>query len=317
VTRNASSPRGEVGVPPHVLAFGGGKGGVGKSVIAANVAVRLARAERRVVVIDTDLGGANLHTILGVANPERNLCDFLGRRAQHLQEVETRTSVPRLSLIACTDTPMSMVTPNHAQKERLLRQITQLKAEFVVIDLGAGVTLKVLDFFLAAHQGVVVVVPEPTAIENAYHFLRAAFFRKITREAQRYRLGKVVDDAAKAESDHGIPAPRTIIDSIWKADPEVGQAVEKAVAGLAPGIVVNRIMTPADRSLGDDLGLVCRDYFDTPITYLCAVDQDPNVPLSIRQRQPAVEGFPECPFSRAVERLTQRLLARSEDQHGG
>ena len=170
---------------PRVWAIGGGKGGIGKSVIAANLAVVLAQRGCRVVLIDADLGGANLHTILGVPARGPTLSDFLHRRSERLCDILVPTATAGLSLVSGSRAPVDSANPRYAQKVRLLRHIATLPADHAVLDLGGGSSFNMLDFFLAADHGVVVVVPEATSVENAYHFLKAAYFRRMRRAQPR------------------------------------------------------------------------------------------------------------------------------------
>src|SRR5262245_28766745 len=103
---------------PCVWALGGGKGGVGKSVITANLAIALARRGQRCVVVDADLGGGNLHTIFGVRKPHRTLSDFLSREVSELSEVLCDTTIPNLSLVSGARAFLAMANPKHSQKER-------------------------------------------------------------------------------------------------------------------------------------------------------------------------------------------------------
>jgi len=84
----------------EIWAVGGGKGGIGKSFITASLGWELAGMGRRVVLVDADLGGANLHLQLGMPKPARTLGDFIQRRASSLEEVLTDTPVPGLRLVA-------------------------------------------------------------------------------------------------------------------------------------------------------------------------------------------------------------------------
>ncbi|MEO1171999.1 MAG: P-loop NTPase, partial [Myxococcota bacterium] len=83
-----------------IIAIGGGKGGIGKSMIAANIGVHFAQTGGSVVMVDADLGGANLHTCLGVGVPESTLTDFIARRVDNLAQVVSPTSIERLGLIS-------------------------------------------------------------------------------------------------------------------------------------------------------------------------------------------------------------------------
>ena len=84
----------------QIVAVGGGKGGIGKSLITSSLGICLARRGRRVVLVDADLGGANLHTALGLNPPKLSLGDFINRRVSSIEEVIMETGVPNLGLIS-------------------------------------------------------------------------------------------------------------------------------------------------------------------------------------------------------------------------
>src|SRR5574338_76404 len=182
----SGAPRGRVVRKRRVVSVGGGKGGIGKSLIAANLAIELARRGNKVVLVDADLGGANLHTTLGLDIPKRTLSDFIERRANRIEEVVTPTGIENLGLISGALDHLDAADPAHAQKMRLLRQVQGMDADYAIMDLGAGTPGTVLDFFLVSDHGVLVLVPEPTAVENAYRFVKAAFWRLMRNAAQVY-----------------------------------------------------------------------------------------------------------------------------------
>ena len=84
----------------RVIAIGGGKGGIGKSLIAANMGVHLVRNGKRAVLVDADLGGANLHTCIGIKPPEITLSDFVNRKVDVLEDVVSETGIPGLGLVS-------------------------------------------------------------------------------------------------------------------------------------------------------------------------------------------------------------------------
>jgi len=83
----------------EIWAIGGGKGGVGKTMLAANIAVGLAKFGKSVIVVDTDLGGANLHSYLGVGAPEMTIYDFFLRKVSTLDELLIDTPVKGLKIL--------------------------------------------------------------------------------------------------------------------------------------------------------------------------------------------------------------------------
>src|SRR5512138_2700293 len=184
--RRTAGPAREPARARRVISIGGGKGGIGKSLISANLGIELARRGKRVVLVDADLGGANLHTTLGVEVPKRTLSDFVERRVHRMEDVITPTGIENLGLVSGALDHLDAANPRYAQKMRLLRHVQALDVDFALLDLGAGTHSNVLDFFLVSDHGVLVLVPEPTSIENAYGFVKAAFWRRMRNVAQVY-----------------------------------------------------------------------------------------------------------------------------------
>ncbi|NUM89669.1 MAG: P-loop NTPase, partial [Bdellovibrionales bacterium] len=100
----------------QVWAIGGGKGGVGKTLVTANFAITLARAGAKVVVVDLDLGGANLHTCLGVDVSRHTLTDLFSPEVRNLEDLAVPTVIPNLSLISGAQDSVQVANLPHAQK---------------------------------------------------------------------------------------------------------------------------------------------------------------------------------------------------------
>ena len=292
---------------PRIWAIGGGKGGVGKSVIAVNLAATIAASGDRVALVDADLGGANLHTLLGIPNPKATLSDFLSRKVSRMAEVMTPTPVENLWLVSGARALVEMANPNFGQKGKILRHINALQADHVVLDLGAGSAYNVLDFFLVARKGVLVVVPEPTSIENSYHFLKAAFFRKLKRAEPRQQVRAAVKEVMNGSHRSKVRTPRELIARAWDVDPEVGAALLIEAGGFRPALIVNRVDNPRDEKLGTDMKTACQDYFGVRLQYLGALPNDQVIVRSVLEQRPAVKFFPEIPYVADIRRIADEL----------
>src|SRR5205823_5067412 len=146
----------------RVWAIGGGKGGIGKTLLTSNLCVYLSWLHREVVAIDLDLGGSNLHTALGLEPPKATLHDFVQGRVPELKSICNKTAITNLSLISGALDPIGYSNLKKANKHNLVETFRGLSADFIVMDLGAGTDPYTLDFFLEADKKIIVVTPEPT-----------------------------------------------------------------------------------------------------------------------------------------------------------
>src|SRR5688572_9925845 len=134
----------------RIVAVGGGKGGAGKSLLAANLAIYLATLGKRVVLLDADLGGANLHTFVGVERPSVTLADLFEKRVPKVEDVVVETAIPGLGLVSGEGDPSWIANPRPVQRSRLIQQVQRLAVDYLIVDLGPGSGATALDFFLAA-----------------------------------------------------------------------------------------------------------------------------------------------------------------------
>src|SRR5262249_13448049 len=116
----------------RIVAGGGGEGGAGKSLLAANIAIYLTTLGKRVVLLDADLGGANLHTFVGVERPRVTLGDLFEKRVAELSDVVVETAVAGLGLVSGEGDPSWIANPRPAQKSRLLHQVQELPVDYLV-----------------------------------------------------------------------------------------------------------------------------------------------------------------------------------------
>ena len=310
--RRGSALREHLVGAPRIWAVGGGKGGVGKSVIASSLAAAIAGTGRRCAVIDADLGGANLHTLLGVSRPQRTLSHFLTGDVGSIADLMVQTSVPNLWLVSGNQALLEMANLKHSQKERLFRHIRGLDVDDVLLDLGAGSAFNVLDFFLLARRRLVVVTPEPTAIENAEHFLKAALYRSLRLVAGRPDVRAAILRLREDRRGWRVRSAPELIALVREIDPPAAKLLEERALAFLPVLLVNQVRAAEHRRVGPQLVASCRDRLGVPIGFAGSVDADPNVPAAVAQRQPAFQAFPHCGFSRHIEALAQRLLRDDE-----
>lgn len=227
---------------PRIIAVGGGKGGVGKTTVSANLALAIGRAGKRVAVVDADLGAANLHTALGVKHPQKGIGDFIDGGASDLDSIATQV-MPTVKLVAGTSRPGS-ADLGAAQKLRLLRALGKLDAEVVLVDVGAGTSYTVVDLFAAADHKLLVVTPQLTSVHNAYALLKACVHRVI-RKLATSEMHQDLIDAALAQETKTRTIPQ-LLGAIRPMDPDLGDAIVDVLVRFGVLLVANQLQTTAD-----------------------------------------------------------------------
>ncbi len=230
-----------------IWSVGGGKGGVGKSVATANIGCALAMRGAEVVVVDADLGGANLHTYFGIKSPATGLDDFLKGRASRLEEVMIPTGVKGLSLISGAGEFLGIANPAFSQKQKLITHIKRIEADYILVDLGAGSSYNVLDFFAVSNTGIVVLVPEPAAVQNAYIFLKSFVYRRLQRlfSGDR-RITEMITEATDSRSPGSVRSFSDLCERISREDVGSADRALAEVKSFRPRLLLNMAASGQD-----------------------------------------------------------------------
>lgn len=155
----------------RTLAVTSGKGGVGKTTVAVNLAIQLSQLSRRVILMDADLGTANVDVVCNL-QPTATLAHVVaGRRSLEDAMIDAPGGfrlIPGASGLA------QMASLSDFERARLMQQMRRLErsADVIMIDTGAGVGPNILSFVVAADEVLVVTTPEPTAITDAYAMIK-------------------------------------------------------------------------------------------------------------------------------------------------
>jgi flagellar biosynthesis protein FlhG len=313
----APTPRAPPPIPERrarrVVAIGGGKGGIGKSFVAANLAVELARRGQRVVLVDADLGGANLHTVLGMDLPRRTLSDFVEHRVERIEDVVTPTGIANLGLVSGAMDHLDAANPKHAQKMRLLRHIQSMDVDHTIVDVGAGTSLNVVDFFLVSDHGILVLVPEPIAVENVYRFVKAAFWRRVRNVVSVCGF----EDLLRAVLGDGtFRSPVEIVAALTSRSPEAGQVLARQLELFRPRLVVNQARTPQDAEIGAAVIAAWRKFFGLEMDYLGHIQHEAEMWRTVRARRALVarDQAASRSFARIADRLASLDAARARSE---
>ncbi len=300
----------------QIIPVASGKGGVGKSLLSANLAIALGQAGKKVLLADLDLGASNLHLVLGVQSPKAGIGTFLTGAAD-FADIVLPTAYPNLSFIAGDAEIPGLTALKAPQKAALNRNLLKSDADYLIIDLGAGTHLGILDFFLMSPQGIVVTAPSVTATLNAYLFLKNAVFRLMY---SCFKKGSAAWDCLEnLKSDSAslrrMYIPR-IIEEIEKADPENARLFRKRVADFHPRLVMNMIDDPKDADKALKIRRSCKEYLNIELEHLGVIYRDNVQDTALASRLPVIVYKPQSILSQAVYRIADKIIQSETETFG-
>ncbi len=296
---------------PKIWAMGGGKGGIGKSFMISNLAISLAKMGRKVVIADLDLGSANLHTCLGCDIPRLSISDFVNGRVDSLEKLIVKTSIHNLSLISGANDSLVAADITKEKHQYLMKHLKSLPCEYLFIDLGAGTHETTLDYFLLADRPIIGFTPEPTSIENAYRFIKSAYFRHIKHIENSLGMKSLVEEAMDQKNTLGIRTPHDLINKIVQLNSSIGEVFRARVEEFKIFLMLNQVRTMSDVDTGDSVKMVCKKYFGIDTYYSGYIDYDNMVWQSVRKHRPLVL---EYPHNQLVHQFNNIVKNLSDDE---
>jgi flagellar biosynthesis protein FlhG len=300
----------------RIIAVGGAKGGVGKSILAANLGVFLSRRGYRTVLVDLDLGAANLHLYMGVWGLKHRIDDYLDKQSDCLDAIAVETDHgPRL--IGGGSGRLGSANLPFARKLKLMRAIRKLDADVVVLDLGASTNYNILDFYLLADTQLVMTTCDPAAYLDAYTFIKMGLYRRLARlfgSESSYR--KFKDEALQGvirrfvAPDRRHPPDRIcdLMDRIQAQFPRRHYLVADALRHFQPRLVVNLADIQEEvRQVVMRMQNVANRMLSTRIQLAGTICSDRNIARSTRDLQPEVKLHPDGLLARAIGHIVNQV----------
>ncbi|MEK7356616.1 MAG: MinD/ParA family protein, partial [Bdellovibrionota bacterium] len=155
---------------------------------------------------------------------------------------------------------------------------------------------------------IVAVTPEPTAIENAYRFMKSAFYRRLRQAEGELGIGTLIEAAMDSRNQLGIRSPADLLRYISTQDAEASLRLQAKISDFQLQILVNQVRTRDDIELGPSMRSVCNKYFGIEAHYLGYVDHDNAVWQALRKRRPLMVEFPYSAIVGQFLRISKNLL---------
>ena len=292
----------------EIWVVGGGKGGIGKSFALSSMGHYLSQKEKKVVLIDADLGGANLHTFLGINRPNKSLNHFFEKKLP-LEDLLVNCDSDNLRLLVGAIDSLSIDHIKHTQKTKLFRHIRKLNADYVLIDIGAGAHFNTIDTFLLADKMLVMIVPEITSIENMYFFLKNVFYRKLLHTLGGHGLKHLVQKTWENRIEHQIINLKQLTEFLINGiSSSIRDTVRKEIDQFLVYIILNQVRSSQEIMIGNSVKSICKKYFGLNARYVGYIEHDDFICRSINKRQPYVQAYPASRCTKEIERITDNLL---------
>ena len=295
----------------RIFSIGGGKGGVGKSFIGANLGVLFAEQGKRVALVDLDLGASNLHTFLGIREPKAGINDFLKKTVKDLEHAALPTVIPNLYIVCSMNCSLEIANLFYAQKIKLIKAIQNLPFDYVLLDLGAGTNFNTLDFFLTSDEGLFVLTPEPTSIENTLRFIKSVYNRKLKHVLKQSAFNMIVREFVE-ESGQAAIKLTDIIEYVMEHDPDKGKLLESELTRSNFRIILNEFRKQISPTLGKKIQKVCNRHFYSKFQFLGNVSYDESVHHAVFSRDIYIKKHPYAPAATDLQLIARKLTEIGE-----
>jgi len=293
----------------NITAIVGPKGGVGKTTISANLAIALSQLGKRVIALDLDLGASNLHAIFGLRSFKYSLDDFVQNKVEKLADIVLDTDIENVRIICGGDVPGITNMP-YQKKLKLIRHISSLDCDFVIMDLAPGASHNVVDFSIIAQKSLLVTTPEVTSLLNVYSFIKATLFRRLSFFFKFKKNSELLELLEKTKDPDDHPHLKTMEGFFQEAreiNPAIAESARKNMSNFRPVVVINRVRTKKDVSAGDVIRNILKQYLSIESAVIFTIREDDSVGKALTKRKPIMMISPDSPFSRDIRTIASRL----------
>lgn len=277
-----------------ICAVASGKGGVGKTVLSASLGVGLASVGQEVIMVDADFGGANLHTCMGILEPEFTFFDFYTLQKDTLSDIVLETPVENLQIISGACGTLGLANPKYFQKQRLMRELRRLCADTIILDLGAGASYNIIDFFLLADEKIVVMTPEPTSVYEAFGFIKVCLMRELTHRLKDFP--KALEIIASEQINRPGKIRMTVGDLLRQVKhlgEEPAAIFTETLESFKPKLILNMVKDNDEIKEGQAIQAAVLELLCVELSFLGYISYDLEVKKSVKAMKPFLLNNPK------------------------
>jgi flagellar biosynthesis protein FlhG len=254
---------------------------------------------------------------LGLRSVQQGIGTFLNNPDVRFDDIIVTTEYDNLRFVPGDAEIPGMANLKSSQKGKIIRRLLAMDADYLVMDLGAGTSYNIMDFFLTSGRGIVVTTPTLTATLNAYLFLKNAVFRLMTTAFKRDSAAFQYIEKLRKE---GSPLQRLyipkLLDAIRKEDPDSHTSYVEGVSRFHPRLIMNMLEDPKDADKAGKLRRSSREYLGVDIEHLGIIYRDDIQGIALSARLPIILYKPYSVLSQAIYRIADKLVQEETDGEG-
>lgn len=274
--------------------IGAGKGGVGKTFVSSSLGITLSKLNSKILLVDFDLSGANLHTTFGLLPNKNNLGEYFQGTCS-LKETVVPTAIPRVSLVHGFWNSWNPTDISVEQTRKLIEECRDLPFDYVLFDLGAGPAACHLELFSKADERILISNSEPTCVEKNYRLIEAFICHSLKESSspEAYaQLEKALCDYRNSEKKSFFSF-RDYLKKSCGFNFDFFEELQHNPVRL----IINESRSRLDQDLGHSMKSVCNKYYDFAVDYVGAIDFDNAVWQSVKSREPVLIEKPFTPLA--------------------
>lgn len=290
----------------NIWSVGAGKGGVGKTFVTSSLGITLAKLNFRVLIIDFDTCGGNIHTVFGESPHKKNILSFF-RDNFDVADLVYPTAVPKLSVIQGFTDSWHDYSFKKNDIDRLLNSCKALNFDYILFDLGPGPTHIHLEMFQKSDERILISTPEPTTIEKNYRFIEAFISSSIkeSANAETYLQLQNAIQNYRSERKSGHFSFRNYLKDATGFSFNFFEDIARKPVRL----ILNQTRSKLDEDLGYSIKSVCNKYYDFSIDFVGFVDFDNSVWQAVKNKECVLIEKPFTPIAGQMLTICKHLTS--------